>query len=812
MKSMQRLVIGLLALSLAGCVRPLVAPTVASPGALGPVGSLYESRLRVSVGAPRSVQTLPLLWSHVRLTVTSPKLHAPLVQEVATGGSQVAVEFMVPPGPASVTAEMLLSGQVVATGASETHIWPGATQGVEIVMTTSRVTVNTLSGLKAPYLGDGKPAVDMRLSYPSAMVFDAAGNLYVADMNHNRIRRIDAAPPHAVTTLAGHATPLSGPKSLAYDGLGNLYFTENASNKVYRLNLATGELTHWMNLPASHSLAYHAGFLYVSDPVAGRILKVDVATTALTEFVGNSAHDVGLTAILNAPQGLAVSPDGTSLYIAENGAHRVLKVDLAAKTMSTVAGNGTAGTPTAQGMPGDQVSITNPDGLTVGSDGTVYIAALYGHQVYRVDPTGALYTVAGMGLPGFSGDGGPATGAQLAHPGPVALAPDGSLYIGDRTNNRIRKVFGGAISTFAGNGDINFYGGDELAGIPFADAAFSQVERVAVDADGNVYVADVQNSRVRVLARTTQTRFGVNLVQGRVHTLIGKGLLAVPNYDTPAVTSPIGAPRGLALDEAGNLYVSDSAYNVIVKLDRATGMVTRVAGGTGSGYADGAGSQAMFSSPEGMAFSPGENRLYVADRTNHRVRMIDLATGNVSTFAGTGTAGSAADGATPTAGDLNWPIDVSVDDDRNVYIVDQRNHKVRMVCQTAGTYFGTPLEADKMYTVAGTGTGAYPGNEGVLATASPLNLPSGVELDHLGNLLIADTTNNRVRLVDRTTGVITALVGFQQGSADGLGGLGADFGVARLSSPWDVARGPSGMLYIADAFNFSIRQAMPSGL
>jgi DNA-binding beta-propeller fold protein YncE len=761
------------------------------------------------------VQTLPLEWSHVRLTVNSSKLTTPLTHLLPTAGTQVTAEFMVPPGEATVTAEMLLSAAVVATGSASASVSPGTTQGVEIVMQTSRTTVETASGLGAPYLGDGKAANFARLSYPSAMAVDAGGNLYVADLNHHRIRRIDAAPPHTVTTVAGHLTPLSGPKSLALDGAGNLYFTENGNSFLRRLNLATGELTTLLTgLSGSHSLVFRGGFLYISDPTFGRILKVDVATSAVSEYVGNSAPFQGLTITLSSPQGLALTPDGNGLYIAENGTHKVHKVDLLTHTMVTVAGSGTAGTPSAEGIAATVASITNPEGLAVDSLGNVYIAAKYGHEVYRVDAAGNIYTVAGNGTPGFGGDGGAATAAMLEHPGALVVEPGGGLLIADVTNNRIRRVFGAAISTFAGNGNVNFFGGDEQLGVPFAEAAFDLVERVAVDESGNVYVADPTNHRIRVLAYATESRYGLNLVAGRVYTVVGTGLDGLATDGVRGFESPLGTPRGLVLDTAGHLYVSDSTKNIVIKVDRITGQISRLAGSGASGFMDGSGSVAMFSSPEGMAYSATTSQIFVADRMNHRIRAISLPGGNVSTFAGTGTSGLGGDSGPTNVAQFNRPTDVALDAAGNLFVADSDNHKVRMICQAAGNYFGVTMAAGNIYRVAGlsTGTGGYPPSEVVAGVDSPLSGPRGVEVDMAGNLLIADTGNNRVRFVDRTNGVISALVGFQSGYADGLGAMGGDFGVARLWLPTDVARSASGSLYIADQSNYAIRLALPPGL
>ena len=809
MKTLNRLLISVLALSMTGCATPLTLTSRTDAPKVGPVGALYDSRLRVTVGPPRGVQTLPLAWDRVRLTVSSPKLHVPLTREIVTTGAQVTAEFMVPPGEVTVMAELMLLGSGVAQGSATAALSPGATQGVEIAMFTSRTTVATLAGQGGYFYGDGKPGPEANFYLPEGMVVDDAGNLYVSDSSHHRIRRISTTAPHTVTTVV--AAPIVSPRSLVLDGLGNLYFYEENTTAVRRLNLATGALDTVFTGQNIKAMAYRDGHLYLADIGYNRILKLNVTTSALSEFIGNSSTVPGFTYIPNAPHGLAFSPDGTALYVTEFAGHRVFKADLANNTITVVAGTGQPGMPT-EGMLATAAAITNPTGVAVDTLGNVYITSRNGQKVFRITSAGQIFTVAGSGGQGFAGDGGQATDAMLNHPGALAIDPGGALFVLDESNHRIRRIFGGTITTYAGNGNRLFYGGDEQAGIPAADAAFSFVGRVAVDENGNVYVADGDNSRVRIIANATESRYGLNLQAGKVYTVAGNGEYGYPQFGGRGFESPLGNPRGLALDAAGNLYISDSSKNVVVKVEKASGQLSLLAGSGGSGHADGTGTAAMFSAPEGMAYSAVTGELYVADRLNNRIRAINVATTTVSTLAGTGVQGATADGDLATTSALNWPTDVALDAMGNLYFTDANNHKVRALCRVSGTYFGDGMIAGNLYTVAGTGTAGYPATEGVAATGSPLNSPQGLALDATGNVLIADTMNNRVRMVDRTSGVITPVIGFQSGSGIGLGALGSDFGTARLSRPGSVAVSTTGRIYVADTNNLAIRLALPPGL
>ena len=343
-----------------------------------------------------------------------------------------------------------------------------------------------------------------------------------------------------------------------------------------------------------------------------------------------------------------------------------------------------------------------------------------------------IETVAGAGSPYYGGDGGPATAAYLFYPAGVALDGAGNLYIADLENSRIRKVdAAGVITTVAGDGRC-CYSGDGGAAVA---ARLSSPRGVAVDGAGNLYIADTRNNRIRKVDAA-----------GVITTVAGTGTEGFGGDGGPAVAAQLNRPTGVASDGLGNLYIADWGNHRIRKVD-AAGVITTVAGTGPTGEGEGgfggdggAATAAQLNRPFGVAVD-GAGNLYIADNRNHRIRKVDAA-GVITTVAGTGnTWGFGGDGGAATAAQLAWPRGVAVDGAGNLYIADG-NHRIRKV--DAG---------DVITTVAGTGTFSYTGagrgfgGDGGAATAARLSSPSGVAPDGAGNLYIADTENQRIRRV-----------------------------------------------------------------
>jgi uncharacterized protein (TIGR03437 family) len=328
-----------------------------------------------------------------------------------------------------------------------------------------------------------------------------------------------------------------------------------------------------------------------------------------------------------------------------------------------------------------------------------------------------ITTFAGNGVAGFSGDGGPASSAALNHPKGMAIDPAGNVYIADPDNARIRVVnSSGAISTFAGNG-LSTFGGD---GGPAASASISDVMGVALDAAGNLYVADSSNRRIRKIAN------------GAISTIAGVGVEGFSGDGGPAANAMLGRPVALATDAAGNLYYVDSTQQRIRKI-ATNGIITTIAGNGLNGFAgdNGPALSASMSFPLGIAVDRSLN-IYIADAGNNRVRKITPA-GTIVTVAGSGAEGFSGDGGPAVNAQLNLPSDVAVDNAGNFYIADSGNNRVRKV-DGSGT----------ITTIAGVDTNGFSGDGGPPASAM-LNYPWGLAVDSAGAIYIADRVNTRVR-------------------------------------------------------------------
>jgi sugar lactone lactonase YvrE len=340
-----------------------------------------------------------------------------------------------------------------------------------------------------------------------------------------------------------------------------------------------------------------------------------------------------------------------------------------------------------------------------------------------------MTTVAGNGQRAYSGDGGPATAASLYLPSGVALDAAGDLYIADRCNHRIRKVTaGGTITTAAGNG-VQGYSGD---GGPATAASLDYPWGVAVDSGGNLYIADTDNNRLRKVAPG-----------GTITTVAGNGVAKYSGDGGPATAASLNYPRGVAVDAAGNLYIADSNNRRIRKVPPG-GTISTAAGNGVGGYSGDGGpaTAASLDWPYGVAVDSAGN-LYIADFSNHRIRKVTPA-GTITTAAGNGQSGSSGDGGPATAASLSGPWGVAVDSAGTLYIADWWNVRIRKV---------TPGET--ITTVAGSGVQGYSGDGGP-ATAASLGGPAGVVVDAAGNLYIADTINDRIRKVSFTGTVLPA--------------------------------------------------------
>ena len=334
--------------------------------------------------------------------------------------------------------------------------------------------------------------------------------------------------------------------------------------------------------------------------------------------------------------------------------------------------------------------------------------------------TGVITTVAGTGTRGSSGDGGPATAAQLNAPRTMAVAADGAIYLTDTENHRIRRISpSGVISTIAGTGSAG-YSGD---GGPAVAARVNNPHGIAVDADGNVYIADAPNHRIRRVDR-----------DGIITTVAGTGSSGYNGDGIAATSARLYYPKGVEVGPDGSLYIGDANNHRVRRVD-ASGVITTVAGTGTSGFSGDGGpaTAARLKFPRNLAFDSA-GRLYIADDENFRVRRVDTS-GVITTVAGTGVAGYSGDDGPATSAQLRRVRDVAVDAAGNVYIADQENHRIRRVSPSG-----------IITTFAGTGVTGFSGDGGQ-ADAARVAGPRGVAVDADGRVLIGDTGNHRIRRV-----------------------------------------------------------------
>ena len=361
-------------------------------------------------------------------------------------------------------------------------------------------------------------------------------------------------------------------------------------------------------------------------------------------------------------------------------------------TITTIAGNGKPGF-AGDGGPATSAQLRSVDGLAVDRQGNVYIADTANYRVRKVGLGGVISTLAGKGGGGGAlGDGGPATSARLDAPRSVAVDGQGNVYIADYNAHRVRVVRpNGTITTFAGTGQASFSGD----GGPAATARLYAPAAVAVDGQGNVYIVDSYNHRVRKVS-----------TDGRISTIAGTGRQGSSGDGGPATSATMTYPYGLAVDAPGNVYVSGDGY--IRKVSR-DGTITKVVGGGGSVGDGGPATSAQVRVPAGLA-ADGKGNLYIADYSDHRVRQVSPA-GTITTLAGTRTGGFAGDGGPAASAKLFAPRGLTLDSHGNVYIGDSQNYRVRKVT------VGTEAAAALTLTLGGASSQPLLAQQGVTVTA-----------------------------------------------------------------------------------------------
>jgi uncharacterized protein (TIGR03437 family) len=668
--------------------------------------------------------------------------------------------------------------------------FPSESQILRLDAATQVVTV--VAGTNtAGFSGDNGSAQSAQLNYPQGLGLDPAGNLYIADSGNRRIRRIANG---IITTVAGNGSPGSA-------GDGGL-----AINAQF--DILTG-------------LAVDAaGNIYVADANSNRVRKI--ANGIITAFAGTGMqgysgdHGPATSAQLAVPMGVAAGPDGT-VYIADNS--RVVRA-VSQGVISTVAGIPAPG-PLGDNGPATAATIVFPTDLTVDATGNIYIADRSGNRVRKVSK-GVISTVAGNGTAGSAGDGGPAVNSQLSGPGGVAVDSAGNLYISDGQNFRIRRVANGTISTVVGNGQLGFIGNNVVA----LAAAFSYPSRIARDASGslcftaNGRVFKISNGVLSTIAGTGMVGFsgdggpataaqlnspgGVavdsagsvyiaeylgnrvrRVTNGIITTVAGTGEAGLSGDGGPATAARLNNPSGVAVDTAGNLYISDYVNHRIRKV--SGGVITTFAG-TDQGFSgdNGPAAKAQLAGPSGITVDLAGN-LYIADSANGRIRKI--SNGVITTVAGTGgIPTSDGDGGPSTNAHFNDPIGVAVDSAGNLYVAEYVGHRIRRISNGIVT------------TIAGTGKPDLSGDFGPAAKAA-LNSPSDLTVDATGSIYVTDLGNQRIRVMVPDGTACSYLVTPTSLTAPPSGGDVEVTVRAPSYCPWRVDSLPDWMLFSSAASN-----------
>ena len=512
----------------------------------------------------------------------------------------------------------------------------------------------------------------------------------------------------------------------------------------------------------------------------GGSMPLTLALVAGDVSSAGNLDGVGAAARFQGASGVAVDGDG-NVYVADDNNFTVRKITPSG-TVTTFAG--AAGQFGSTDASGTAARFGLPSAVAVDHGGTVYVADQNSHTIRKITPTGTVTTFAGTPdsagpLPGAGTGDGVGTAARFRSPSGIAVDLDGNLYVADRGNDTIRKITpAGTVATLAGTalqvGPLPPGGGTGDG--TGAAARFNAPTGIAVDTLGNVYVADQENHTIRKITSA-----------GVVTTLAGTA--GQPGHaEGSGAAATFDEPASIAVDAAGTLYVADQGNQTIRRVT-STGLVTTLAGtATMSGTADGDGAAARFGSPAGVAVD-ASGSLYVADQST--IRQVTSA-GRVTTFAGSAGVIGGTDGAGGAAR-FNQPAGMAVDGAGNVYVADSGNATIRKV-----------VLAGDVTTFAG--AAGMPGSTNGGVGAARFTGPGGVAVDGAGNVYVADTDNATIRKITAGGDVTTpAGAAGKPGKMDGTGD------VARFSSPSDVAVDAAGNLYVVDQDNHAIRKVTPAG-
>ncbi len=662
---------------------------------------------------------------------------------------------------------------------------------------------------------DGHLATDVSLFGVAGLGFDNAGNLYLTEAYANLVRKI--APDGTISTVAGNSgagfggdggratkAVLKRPAGIAVDVNGDIYIADHDNGRIRKVTAATGLIstiagtgkdrtdgTIGDNGPATEAVLHgpyalwlDRGNLYVTEDSynGNRIRKIVLSTKIITTIAGAANGDSGYVgdggpataAQFNGPQGLAVDAAG-NIFISDTYNHRVRRIDAATGNIDTYFGGGDKEGDAAEGALASAAKIKYPEALTFDRDGNLIVSEL--DRVWRVNKTTRAVSTLTKEV-------------NLSYG--MALAKNGDLYIGDGF---------GLIFSYSGtstSGTLIAGGGGYVGdGLPATAAVVRAPEGVAIDSAGNLYIADWGNLLVRKVDAKT----------GLISTYAGNGFYYDDGADgKPATQVPVASPVDLAFDPQGNLYIADAGNQRVKRVDGTTGILTYYAGGgtlppggTNEGLPA---TSAKFVDMAGISFDRVGN-LYIADQLANKVWKVDAATRIVSTFAGVGgDPGNAGDGGPATAAKIGYPNRAVADSAGNIYISDYYNNAIRKVTRDG-----------IINTIAGgSSTFTPPFGDGGPASQAQLS-PVHIAIDARNDdLYIADDYSSRIRKIDARTGTISTVVGsgtayFQDADFSGDNGPAKD---AKLNFPFTfggVVLDTVGNLFVSDTFNNRVRAA-----
>lgn len=711
------------------------------------------------------------------------------------------------------------------------------------VSTTGTLTLIAGNG-SVGYAGDGGPATEAALSQPEGIFVDGSGNVFIADTGNSVIREVNASTG-VIQTVAGNGTPgfagdggpattaeLNDPFGVFVDPSGNIFIADTDNSVIREVSASNGNIQ-------TVAGNFSAGAGYTGD--------------------GGAATN----AQLNMPESVFVDASG-DIFIADTINSVIRKVT--GSNISTIAGTYYAWNDvcnySGDGAAATAAQLCLPNSIFVDNSGAVFIADTQNFVIRVANTSAATITIAGVsispgaiqkiagtaGTAGYSGDGAAATAAELNYPGGVAADAAGDVFIADTSNFVIREVANatGDIQTFAGDNTLSYSGDGGTATnaqLAFPGGAF-------VDTAGNVYIADTNNSAIRVFNPGTQpvTIAGVTIPPQDIETIVGTGAFcAAPAPggcgDGGAPTSAaLNFPYSVFLDGAGNIYIADTGLTLTessaIRVVNTGAAAITIAGttiqpntietvtgtlGTAGFAGDGAApTSAQLSNPQGVAVDAAGN-IFIADTGNSAIRVVNTGTtaltiggvtvqpGTIETVAGTpptacpDSSTGCGDNGAATAAFLNFPTGISVDASDDIFIADSSNSAIRVINPGTRpvTIAGTVVPAGDILTVAGTlGRDGYSGDNGP-ATSALLNNPFGVWVDALGNVFIADSDNNAIREVIAVSATIQTAAGTGTAGFSGDGGSSAS---ANLNGPQAVVLGVGGNIFIADSQNSRIRK------